>query len=138
MIIKISLIVLLGLSVSLVSGQHLTNYYDYVIHPFDWHDHDVYDYQMITVWIPSESSDVCRFGYTLDEKGACTFTELHFDIWPLRLLLVMPDWCPYDYCVDERGIWMKSGSQQEYLWKAIKEADEIGRVAIATSVLPSE
>ncbi len=131
MIIKLNFIILLGLSFGLVYGEHLRDH-EYVFHPFNWYNYDIYDYQMITVFIPSEDTKECFKGYAITNKGACTLTKYHFDIWPLRLLTVMPDWCPYEYCVNDLGIWMKAGAQKEYLWNAIQEADNWGRVALAT------
>jgi hypothetical protein len=131
------LVILLVLGLSYEAwGEHVSVHHVYVIHPHDWWKHEVYDYQMVLLWTRSASDPSCYVGFALNSRGECTSIEDHYDLVPVRLMSVMPEFCEYELCVDDRGIWITAGEQKKYLWAGIQMFKM--RVALATSASSSE
>ncbi len=101
------------------------------IHPQDnpnYHFHPSPDYydrwelHIINLWIQTEPLNIplqsdCIQGMRLNNLGECTDAKLHYDIFSIRLMQVLPDRCVENRTVsnactvDDYGIYILNGKQ---------------------------
>lgn len=124
--IEIAVILLITITVipTAVFGDHIRQHEEYVLHPTSiFHELDeihiikVYVWE-VERWVPF--GEKCAKDYRLTEDGRCTPSKLHLDVYSLRLMTVMPEWCQEacfvnftfeEHEISSTGIYILNGRQ---------------------------
>ena len=117
--ILILVMALLAIPFLTAQADHSRFHNEITIHKMNefWNRAD--DIYVMTIYINSPSDIRCKSGFAIDDKGACTSINYHYDVYVLYLMETLPEKCGEIFCIKEKGVYLLMG-QDNHLWEIIQ------------------
>jgi hypothetical protein len=117
--VKIYLALLLLIVPSIAYADHITAHNEITIHKMNEFYDRLDDIYIFSLYVQSPDDPKCITGYAINDKGTCTKTEYHYDVYVAYLVTSMPEDCSQKlYCFKNKGVYLQLG-HESLLWEIV-------------------